>query len=98
MIPVLFAGTIEIGKVSGWQIFQGVLRAIIRPIILHYQLTVAELVRMKLLKQKDFLTFPTCFSIPIIFSNFDFYCSNLSSLRILQEQVKLRLGAQSVTV
>ena len=88
MIPVLFAGTIEIGKVSGWQIFQGVLRAIIRPIILHYQLTVAKLVRMKLLKQKDFLTFPKCFSIPIIFSNFDFNCSNLSSLRNLQEQVK----------
>ena len=35
-----------------------------------------------------FLTFPACFSIPIIFSNFDFNCSNLSSLRNLQEQVK----------
>ena len=35
-----------------------------------------------------FLTFPACFSIQIIFSNFDFNCSNLSSLRNLQEQVK----------
>ena len=35
-----------------------------------------------------FLTFPACFSIPIIFSNFYFNCSNLSSLRNLQEQVK----------
>ena len=35
-----------------------------------------------------FLTFPACFSIPIFFSNFDFNCSNLSSLRNLQEQVK----------
>ena len=35
-----------------------------------------------------FLTFPACFSIPIIFSNLDFNCSNLSSLRNLQEQVK----------
>ena len=34
------------------------------------------------------VTFPACFSIPIIFSNFDFNCSNLSSLRNLQEQVK----------
>ena len=33
----------------------------------------------------NFLTFPACFSIPIIFSNFDFNCSNLSSLRNLQE-------------
>ena len=31
-----------------------------------------------------FLTFPTCFWIPIIFSN----CSNLLDLRNLQEQVK----------
>ena len=36
----------------------------------------------------DFLTFTACFSIPIIFSNFDFNFSNLSSLRNLQEQVK----------
>ena len=35
-----------------------------------------------------FLTFPACFSIPIIFSNFDFNCYNLSSLKNLQEQVK----------
>ena len=39
-------------------------------------------------KNALFLTFPACFSIPIIFSNFDFNCSNLSSLRNLQEQVK----------
>ena len=38
--------------------------------------------------QNYFLTFPACFSIPIIFSNFDFNCSNLSSLRNLQEQVQ----------
>ena len=35
-----------------------------------------------------FLTFPACFSMPIIFSNFDFNSSNLSSLWNLQEQVK----------
>jgi hypothetical protein len=37
-------------------------------------------------KKITFLIFPACFSIPIIFSNFDFNCSNLSSLRNLQEQ------------
>ena len=41
-----------------------------------------------LLFKLDFLSFPACFSIPIISSNFDFNCSNLSSLRNLQEQVK----------
>ena len=35
-----------------------------------------------------FLTFPACFSIPMIFSNLNFNCSNISSLRNLQEQVK----------
>ena len=39
-----------------------------------------------ILNKVHFLTFPACFSIPIIFSNFN--CSNLSSLRNLQEQVK----------
>jgi len=35
-----------------------------------------------------FLTFPACFSVPIFFSNSSFNCSNSSSLRNLQEQVK----------
>ena len=35
-----------------------------------------------------FLTFPACFSIPIIFSNLNSNCSNLLDLRNLQEQVK----------
>ena len=36
----------------------------------------------------SFLTFSACFSIPIIFSNLNLNCSNLPSLRNLQEQVK----------
>ena len=35
-----------------------------------------------------FLTFPACFSFPKIFSNLNLNCSNLSSLRNLQEHVK----------
>ena len=35
-----------------------------------------------------FLTFPACFSIPIIFSNLNSNCSYLPDLRNLQEQVK----------
>ena len=35
-----------------------------------------------------FITFPTHFSVPIIFSNLNSNCSNLSRLRNLQEQVK----------
>ena len=36
----------------------------------------------------NFLTFPACFWIPIIFSNFNYNCSNLLDMRNLQEQVK----------
>ena len=38
--------------------------------------------------KKYFLTFPACFSIPIIFSNLKSNCSYLSNLRNLQEQFK----------
>ena len=37
---------------------------------------------------KYFLTFPACFSNPNFFSNLNFNCSNLPSLRNLQKQVK----------
>ena len=36
----------------------------------------------------SFLTFSECFSIPIIFSNMNYSCSNLLDIRNLQEQVK----------
>ena len=39
-------------------------------------------------KEHFFLTFPACFSIPIIFSNLNSNCSNLLHMRNLQEQVK----------
>ena len=35
-----------------------------------------------------FLTFPARFQIPVIFSNLNYNCSNLSDLRNLHEQVK----------
>ena len=35
-----------------------------------------------------FLTFPVCFSIPIIFSNLNLNCSDFLDMRNLQEQVK----------
>ena len=39
-------------------------------------------------EDNKFLTFPACFLIPSIFSSLNSNCSNLSSLRNLQEQVK----------
>ena len=39
--------------------------------------------------KNPFLTFLECFEIPIIFSNLNYNCSNLSDMRNLQEQVKM---------
>ena len=38
--------------------------------------------------KKNFLTFPACFWIPIIFFNMNYNCPNLLDMRNLQEQVK----------
>ena len=43
-----------------------------------------------------FLTFPACFSIPIIFSNFNYDCSIFLDVRNLQEQVKKALCYQKL--
>ena len=50
--------------------------------ILHYQLF--------------FLTFPADFSIPIIFSNLNYNCSNFLDQRNLQEQVKIAFCYQKL--
>ena len=41
-----------------------------------------------LYKKVHILSFPACFWIPIIFSNFNYNCSNLLDMRNLQKQVK----------
>jgi hypothetical protein len=47
-----------------------------------------DFVRSYFGKNEPFLTFPACFSIPIIFSNLNYNCSNLLDMRNLQKQVK----------
>ena len=77
----------KLGKVSGWQIFQDVLRSIIHPIILHYQLTVAKLVRMKLLKQKDLSLAP----------NYHAICTRIKSMEEeLSKQSRLQLSIETI--
>ena len=49
-----------------------------------YPLSLKQVLKM----YNNFLTFPACFWIPIIFSTLNFNCSNLFDMRNLQEQVK----------
>jgi hypothetical protein len=53
VIPILLAGTIKLGKVSPCSLFFDILTAVVKPLILHHRLTVAKIVRMKILKQND---------------------------------------------
>ena len=53
VIPILFAGTRNMGKVNSITLLIEVSKAIFQPIILHYQLAIAKFVKMKLLKQED---------------------------------------------
>lgn len=77
----------KLGKVSGWQIFQDILRAIIHPIILHYQLTVAKLVKIKLLQQKDLSLAP----------NYHAICTRIKSMEEeLRKQSRLQLSIETI--
>ena len=53
VIPILLAGTIKLGKVSPCSLFFDILTAVVKPLILHHRLTVAKIVRVKILKQND---------------------------------------------
>ena len=53
VIPILLAGTLKVGKVNTCSLFLDVLTAIVKPLILHHRLTIAKVVRMKILKQND---------------------------------------------
>ena len=77
----------KLGKISGWQIFQDVLRSIIHPIILHYQLTVAKLVKIKLIQQKDLSLAP----------NYHAICTRIKSMEEeLSKQSRLQLSIETI--
>ena len=75
------------GKVSAGNLFVDILRAIIQPIILHYQLTVAKLVKIKLLQQKDLSLAP----------NYHAICTRIKSMEEeLRKQSRLQLSIETI--
>ena len=58
-----------------------------RPYLLIAELDMAS--KKVKVRKYNFLTFPGCFSLPIISSNFDYNCSNWLDMRNLLEQVKM---------
>ena len=87
VIPILFAGTMKIGKASARHILFDILTAIVQPIILHHQLTVAKVVRMKFLRQKDLALSP----------NYHEVCNIIKSKQEeLSKQNRLQLSIETI--
>ena len=87
LIPILFAGTMKIGKASARHIIFDILTAIVQPIILHHQLTVAKVVRMKLLRQKDLA----------LSTNYHEICNRIKSKQEeLSKQNRLQLSIETI--
>ena len=87
VIPIIFAGTVNMGKVSVGNLFIDILTAIIRPIIIHHQLTVAKAVRMKIIKQNDLSLAPNYYEI----------CSRIRNKQEeLSKQTRLQLGVETI--
>ena len=86
MIPILFAGTMLLGKVSIWNVLLNILTSAVQPIILHHQLVVAKVVRVRLLKQNDLALSPCYYEV----------CSRIKRKQeALSKQTRLQLSIET---
>ena len=77
----------SLGKVSIWNLLLNILTSVVQPIILHHQLVVAKVVRVKLLKQND-LTLSACYSD---------VCSKIKRIQeSLSKQTRLQLSIETI--
>ena len=86
-MPHTLAGTIRIGKVKVGTLFFDVLTSVIRPILLHYQLTVSKFMRIRILKQGDLE----------LASSLEKVCAKIKAHeKQLQKQARLQLGLETI--
>ena len=75
------------GKVKVGTLFFDVLTALIRPIILHYRITVTKFIRVRILKQTDFA----------LASSWERVCSKIKTQEEeLHKQTRLQLGLETI--
>ena len=83
----MFGGTIRMGRVKVRTLFIDILTAPLRPIILHYQLTVSKLLRFRILKQTD-LALASCW---------EKVCIEIKRQETeLHKQARLQLGLETI--
>ena len=86
-MPLAFGGTTRMGKVKVAKLIVDFLTAIIRPIILHYQVTVSKFMRIRILKQADLA----------IASSWAKVCAKIEMQeRELHKQARLQLGLETI--
>ena len=86
-MPLILGGTIKMGRVKVGMLIIDVLTAIIRPIILQYQLTVTKFMRVRILKQKDFA----------LASSFEKVCDKIEiQEKEIQKQTRLQFGLETI--
>ena len=87
MIPILLVGTMELGKVSIWNLLLNILTAVVKPIILHHQLVAAKVVRVKLLKQNDLALSSSYYEV----------CSRIKTKQeALSKQTRFQLSIETI--
>ena len=75
------------GKVKIGTLIIDVFTAIVRPVILHYQLTVSKLIRIRILKQTDLA----------LASSWEKVCGKIRTLeKGLQKHTRLQLGLETI--
>ena len=86
VVPILLGGTLRMGKVKAVTLSIDILTAIIRPIILQYQLTVSKFMRIRILKQTDLA----------LASSWEKVCATIKTQeKELHKQARLQLGLET---
>ena len=87
VVPITLGGTIRMGRVKVRTLIIDILTAVIRPIIIQYQLTVSKFMRIRILKQTD-LAFA---------SSWETVCTTIKAKeKELHKQARLQLGLESI--
>ena len=87
VVPITLGGTIRMGRVKVRTLIIDILTAVIRPIIIQYQLTVSKFMRIRILKQTD-LAFA---------SSWVKICAEIKTReKELHYQARLQLGLETI--
>ena len=86
-MPLILGCTIRIGKIKVATLIVDVFTAVIRPIVIHYQVTVSKLMRIRILKQADLA----------LVSSWEKVCAKIERQeKELNKQTRLQLGLETI--